>query len=525
MPVAERHTISRSQCRADEWIPHACEQFSQATGWPLRFVPARHRLDRLEKWDDRAQDETVCLTIEVHEAQTVFGRLSLGLPDTEFEDCSFDAVRELAEMFGAMLARNLASARLLETRTNELSTLVNLGLVAPKEDELLSTLKQLLRASLQLTGFRSACFFLLEPRTDELRLRVAHHLESRDIPHPVRSLRDTPPDLEALLDGQVTVLRKGPYGRPDWLPSDVSLGLCLPVQANAGPMGTLWLFDRRLRSFADRELPILESLCVQMALILERVVLQRESATQKRLQQDLRTLADARRDQSPIQTMCCGKIDVAWRASSRYEIGGDLCTSASMTDHELAVMIGDATGDGLTAAMTMTAAHGAIEALLANPGDETPRMNEVLTQVSHAVVRTCRLQHFMSLLLGTINSRTLMLTYSNAGHPSPLLIRGNEVISLEERGILLGVTEDAEYSEATCVLQPKDVVIFFSDGISEARNRQREFFGTEGILKSIRVVDGIEAATIVQRIWTRLESFAAPGEADDRSLMCVVVGD
>ena len=530
MAFAERHTISSFQHRADEWIPDACDKFSQATGWPLSFIPARHRLDRLKHRDGFGLDEANCWTIEVSVAQTIFGRLSLGLPVVEFEDRSFAAVRELAELFGEMLARNLASARLLETQTNELSTLVELGLNAPKETELLSTLKQLLRASLQLTGFRSACFFLLEPRTDELRLRVSHHLESREVPYPVRTLKDAPPDLEALLDGHVTVLRRGPYGQPDWLPKDVSLGLCLPVQATSGPMGTLWLFDRRLRSFADRELPVLEALCLQMALILERVVLQRENATQKRLQQDLRTLANARRDQSPIQTLRCGQIDVAWRVSSRYEIGGDLCAVRSRSDHELAVMIGDATGDGLTAAMTMTAAHGAIEALLSVCEGESPSMNSVLTQVSHAVVRTCRLQHFMSLLLGTINSHTLTLTYSNAGHPSPLLLRGGEFYSLDERGILLGVIEDAVYSEAICVLQPRDIVIFFSDGISEARNRKREFFGTDGILESICDVVGVEttlvdAATIVQQIWTRLESFAVPGEADDRSLMCVVVGD
>ena len=130
----------------------------------------------------------------------------------------------------------------------------------------------------------------------------------------------------------------------------------------------------------------------------------------------------------------------------------------------------------------------------------------------------------MSLLLGNIDSHSLTLTYCNAGHPSPLLIRGAEVFSLEERGILLGVIEDADYSEATCVLQPNDIVILFSDGISEARNRHREFFGTEGILKAIHTNSRADAASIIRQIWTRLEAFAAPGEADDRSLMCIVVG-
>ena len=521
MPVAERHTIGRSHRRENEWIPVACEHFSQATGWRLRFVSAKHRF---EQRDEAEFIESACWTIDVRETQTVFGRLVLNLPDSEFDDRSFEAVCELAELFGEMLARNLSLERSLETRTTELSVLAELGLAAPKETELFTTLKQLLRASLQLTGFRSACFFLLEPRADELQLRVSHHLEPREVPCPVRSLKDAPPDLDALLEGHTSVLRSGPYGQPAWLPTDVSFGLCLPVQSASGPMGTLWMFDRPIRPHADRELPVLEALCTQMGLILERVVLQRESATQKRVQQDLRTLADARRDLAPIQSIKQGPIEIAWISSSRYEIGGDLCTTTKLSDHKLAVMIGDATGDGLTAAMTMTAAHGAIEAILSKCSNDIPRMNSVLTQVGHAVVRTCRLQHFMSLMLGAVDCHNLTLTYSNAGHPSPLLIRENEVLSLEERGILLGVTEDAEYSETTFALRPNDVLVFFSDGISEARNRQREFFGTHSILQAVRAVPHIEASSIAQKIWTRLESFAAPGEADDRSLMCLVVG-
>lgn len=522
MPVAERQAIRRPQRRAAEWIPLVCEQFSQATGWRLRFVSERLRLDQPGEVEFFGSP---CWTSEVRGAQGIVGNLVLDLPESEFEDRSFAAVCELAELFGEMIARNLSLERSLEARMNELSVLAQLGLVVPEEAALQTTLKQLLRVALQLTGFRSAVFFLLEPRTDELRLRVAHHLEPREVPCPIRSLKQAPPDLEALLEGQASVLSRGPYGQPEWLPHDVSFGLCLPVQTASGPLGTLWLFDRRMRPHANCELPVLQALCAQLALILERVVLQRESATQKRVQQDLRTLADARRVQAPLQSMKHGGVEIAWMSSSRYEIGGDLCATKRISERQLAVMIGDATGDGLTAAMTMTAAHGAIEAILSNGPSNVPRMNSVLTQVGHAVARTCRLQHFMSLLLGTIDCQDLTVTYCNAGHPSPLLIRGDDVQFLENRGILLGVTDDAEYSESICKLLPRDILVFFSDGISEARNRQREFFGTHGVIDAARSVTQFAATRIVKQIWSRLESFAAAGEADDRSLMCVVVGE
>ncbi|HLQ45084.1 MAG TPA: GAF domain-containing protein, partial [Planctomycetaceae bacterium] len=351
MPVTERTQITRPACRANEWISAACEQFSRATGWPLRFVAARRRGERPERHDLGSE----CWWVEVRDGQKIVGRLSLGLPDGETGDHSFAAVRELAELVADLLGKNFDALRMLDSRTHELSTLVELGSSAPKEDELLGTLKQLLRASLQLTGFQSACFLLLDPRTDELRLRVAHHVAPRDVPRPVRSLRENPPDLEALMEGGYALSWVDSFGQAGWLPRDVSSGLCLPVQTGSGPLGTLWLFDRRLRQLNECEQHVLESLCSQMALILERVVVRQDRTTQRRIQQDLQCLADARRGQTPVQTLRHHGLQVAWRSSSRFEVGGDLCESLSLSDHELAVMIGDATGDGFSAAMTMTA--------------------------------------------------------------------------------------------------------------------------------------------------------------------------
>lgn len=521
MPVIEREPITRPVCRGDEWVSVACEQFSRATGWPLRFVAARRRGERPEQ----PNIDSECWSVEVRDRQKLCGRLSLGQPDDDASAHSFAAACEMAELVAELVAKNLATSRTLESRTRELSVLMDMGLSAPQDDQLLGMLKQMLRASLQLTGFRSACFFLLDPRADELRLRVAHHLEPREMPRPVRALRDAPPDLEALLDGRCEMVRNDSAWQADWLPPDAALGLCLPVQADSGPLGTLWLFDRRQREPNEREQHILDSLCSQIALILERVVSRHENTTQQRLRQDLHRLAEARRGEAPIRILHGRGLEVAWRSSSRFEIGGDLCEALSLSDQGMAVIVGDATGDGLTAALTMTAAHGAIEALLAGSRMATQRTDDVLTQVNHAVVRTCRLQHFMSLLVGTLDTGSMTLTYSNAGHPSPLLVRGTEVIPLDQRGLLLGVVEDAEYSEATVSLQPNDILVLFSDGITEARNPHRDFFGSEGILKALAANRSaeVDAATLVRQIWSRLESFAAPGEADDRSLMAIVV--
>ena len=121
-------------------------------------------------------------------------------------------------------------------------------------------------------------------------MRATHRLESRDVPQPIRSLRDEPPDLQVLSSGTRIVLQRGDPQSDAWLPADASIGFCLPVQASCGVLGTLWFFDRRQRCIEPREKQLLDSLSAQIASVLERGAMQRESTRHERLRHELLSL-------------------------------------------------------------------------------------------------------------------------------------------------------------------------------------------------------------------------------------------
>lgn len=511
--IATSQPLSEHRRRNDEWVPEVCAQFSDATGWPLRFVPASHF-----DLQPHSADES-CWTAEVRDGKQVIGQLRLDLAHESRNDRAFPAVSQLSGLMAELLEQVFTTKRHLETGTQELQTLVSMGLTVPEGPEILSAIQQLLRVGLQLTGFRSACLFLIDPLRHELRLRATHHLESRNVPQPTRSLQAEPPDLQVLLSGLRTELRRSDSLSDEWLPSDVALGLCLPVQSGCGVLGTLWFYDRRPRSIDAREKHLLDSVATQMASLLERVALHRETAQHTRLRSELQALTEMDTD-APIKTLQQPNFETTWRVSSRFEIGGDLCEAIELSDHEVAILIGDATGNSVPAAVVMTAVHGALAALMADDRSDARDTAQVLEIVNRSLFRTRRLPHFMSLVYGVLDTQTLQFRYTNAGHPSPLLLRDGETLSLDSRGILLGIVEEAKYPSETIELQPRDVLVCYSDGVSEARSADAKFFGRDGVLRALgQPQEEHDSLTLLNRVWNQQTAFAAPGHGDDRSLL------
>ena len=111
---------------------------------------------------------------------------------------------------------------------------------------------------------------------------------------------------------------------------------------------------------------------------------------------------------------------------------------------------------------------------------------EVLERVNRALHSITPAHQFMSLLYGVIDTRQKVFTYSNAGHPSPILLRDGEPVTLDSHGMLLGVVAEATYGESALPIGAGDTLIAFTDGVSEAMNGKRKMFRSDGIIDVLR---------------------------------------
>jgi sigma-B regulation protein RsbU (phosphoserine phosphatase) len=504
------------------WIHDVCQNFSEAAGWELKFIPTGG--GRTEDIETRLRaDPESCWFTEISDGQAPVGFLQLILPADVRNKQSLSSIGDLADAFAQLINRLATAGRSLESRTDEVTTLVDLGRSIPTEQNLVDAIDRLLQGAIHLTSFRASAFFLLDASTERLKLRARAHREPHTIPAAIRSLAENPPDLGALLRRRTVLGGDEINQSAAWLPPGTATAVCLAVESDAGPIGTLWVYDRRRREPSDREMHVLESISVQIATVLERVVLLRESEAQHRLQRDLQLASQCQSFDVVTSLAADSGIEAAVRSTSRFEIGGDLCELISVDSGRTVLSIGDASGHGISASIVMSAVRGAVRALGLDPRTILPAEG-VLERVNRALYSITPAHQFMSLLYGVIDARQKVLTYSNAGHPSPLLMRDGGEILLDSHGMLLGVLADATYGCSVMPISSGDTLIAFTDGVSEAMNGKRKMFRSDGIIEVLQAHPGASPPVILEAIWSHLETHL-DGSAghDDRSLMVIRV--
>lgn len=495
-------------------IPRLCRQFSQATGWQLRFLPAGDP-EQIAISPAESDDDLCCWSTEITDGVETTGCLRLDPPERGQPETPFVLATDLAEGLAEMLGKLAAMQRRLEMRSRDVSVLVDSKPPTQPHDTVAWALGHLLKAAVRLTNSRAAAFFLLSSDTNRLTLRAAQHIESTAVPHPVRELVATTPDLRALARQPVRFVTESAVTN-EWLPDSCRAGLCVPVQSNEIPVGTLWLFDRRSHVYSHREEQVATAIAVQVAGILERVTPSRENETWKRIEREVRVAAEGQWQLTPTSLPTDPRYEIAARCENCFELGGDLCELFAIDPDRLAIAIGDASGNSIPAAMIMAAVRGAVRT---HPASES-NLQTLLEQTNRMLCDITRSHQFMSLFQGVVNLRQRRLTYANAGHPNPLLIRNGRLVPLTSHGMLLGVVKEAPYATATVDLLPDDLLILYSDGISEARNSSRQMFRAEGIIAAVNACRSPVADDVLHAIWSAVAARTDPAAApDDRTVM------
>lgn len=500
-----------------ELIPGICRRFSQIAGWRLTYIP---------KTDDHCKtrpalgtdgETTACWTGEVHDGQEVAGFVSLE-PGAGHPDIPLVQAIDLAEMVVDMLSRLTSAGRHLETGDHHISTLVQLGMAVPAQEDLAWALSQVLKAAVQLTSSRSAAFFLLNGDTTRLKLRAVHQVRGDQIPLAERDLATSFNDLQALAGVPCAMHREEP-GEHAFVPHDTRAALCVAVESQTMPLGTLWVYDRRVREFHDRDRHVLQSVASQIAAVLERVALLRSSEKQDRISRELKVVSDAE-PHAHAELISDARYELAARCSSCHEIGGDLCDLIALDTDQVAIAVGDAAGNSIPAAMIMSAVRGALRM---HPGNAR-ELPDTMARLNNALYSLTQSQKFMSLCYGIYNASLRTFAYCNAGHPAPLLVRGANCTTLESHGLLLGVMPDAGYSESIAQLEAGDLLVCFTDGISEAHSGAQAMFRPEGIASAVLSSQRGTAQEVLRTVWNRVEMHIAGGEpADDRTLLVLRV--
>ena len=251
-----------------------------------------------------------------------------------------------------------------------------------------------------------------------------------------------------------------------------------------------------------------EQLLVSM---LEQRKVQDEMHTAKAIQRGLLPKEDAL-ELMPEEVKIFGWLQTA------KEIGGDLYDYI-YRDGKLIFCIGDVSGKGLPAALYMTAVISAFRVESAH--SDSPA--EIVSQMNNSFVRYNSDCMFVTMIVGILDLATGILTYTNAGHNLPVLIKKDcsSFIPLP-KGTPVGFFEGAEYTELTLQLAPGEAIMLYTDGLTEAQDANGELFGDKRLIDSCNALIGKTVPEIVNCMNDRLSAFAGAAEqSDDITMLCI----
>jgi serine phosphatase RsbU (regulator of sigma subunit) len=168
-----------------------------------------------------------------------------------------------------------------------------------------------------------------------------------------------------------------------------------------------------------------------------------------------------------------------WQISPLYqpakEVGGDFYDFHPLSGGRLGLVVGDATGKGVPAALVMSTTCGMLRAVSQASDSSSP--GEMLRRVNEALVPSIPANMFVTCFYAILDPKSGSLSYANAGHDLPYLWHGCDCEELRARGMPLGLMPEMSYEEKEIVLDTGEGVLFYSDGLVEAHNPEGEMFG------------------------------------------------
>jgi sigma-B regulation protein RsbU (phosphoserine phosphatase) len=208
---------------------------------------------------------------------------------------------------------------------------------------------------------------------------------------------------------------------------------------------------------------------------------------------------------------------VAWQPART--VGGDYFDVLRFSDQHTAFCVADVAGKGMPAALLMSN----VQAVLKSFASETFAPSDLCARVNRVMCDNIALNKFISCFYALLDTRSRKLTYANAGHCPPMLVRDGSCLRLKEGGPVLGVFPNRAYQQDEIELRAGDCLVLFTDGVTEARNVAGEEFGEERLQQLLTNGRHLSATAMRERIMKAVIEFSGGNLEDDVTLMVVKV--
>jgi serine phosphatase RsbU (regulator of sigma subunit) len=317
-----------------------------------------------------------------------------------------------------------------------------------------------------------------------------------------------------------------PEGQHSMVDLNIKSVLCAPlpaVQLTSGesqpPIGLLYVDSSGFGKLDDPELHAsFEQLSAEAAIAIANARLFKDSEIKKQIERELALAARIQRDLLPPGHLVRGSVELAATTEPCRAIGGDFFEYARMAGDRMAFVLGDVSGKGAGAALLAAVILG----VLGSYAGRNASPAEVVTHLNNTLLNRDLGGKFATLTIGTLSADG-RLEIANAGHnPTYVVRRDGRIDAFDKGGLMVGCFPEMEYDQELLSLAPGDLVVLYSDGVTEAENAEQEFYGEERLAEVLKSCANLSAEEVLERMLKSVHEFVGSyPQADDVTALVV----
>lgn len=301
--------------------------------------------------------------------------------------------------------------------------------------------------------------------------------------------------------------------------SDIRSEVAVPLIVQDKVIGVMDVESDRVGYFTDDHVRTLALLAPQVASSVENARLYAELAQrERRMEEDLAAARELQRVLIPDSSPEIEGMDAAVRLRPAREISGDVYDVFEHKDQQTVIAMGDVSGKGAAAAL-----YGAlVTGLLRTLAPRRRRPAELMRSLNDVLIERKVEARYVTLGVLLWDPRTRQIVMANAGAIPPMICRGTEILKVRAEGVPIGLLEDTSYEEVTVQTQPGDVIVLYSDGITDHMSPSGTEFGRGRLAQVVRTNCGLRPDDLIGKIFAELDRFN-PVAFDDQSIMVMRV--
>jgi sigma-B regulation protein RsbU (phosphoserine phosphatase) len=294
--------------------------------------------------------------------------------------------------------------------------------------------------------------------------------------------------------------------------------MAVPLQTREKIIGIIYVDSPSLqREFTKDDLNLLTVMANVAAIRIEHTRFAEVEQARQLMARDLEQAAEIQQRFLPAVAPPVRGLDVAGHNAPCRTVGGDYYDFFPYGTSRIAMVLGDVSGKGMPASLLMMGLQARVQVLI----EEPKSLGEVMTRLNRITSANCPSNRFITLFFCILDGETGDLTFCNAGHNPPVIVREDGTYDqLKGGGPVLGILPFIEYEEYHEKLNEGDALVIYSDGVTEANNPAGDEFEIEGLAEAVIPHRGQSAATIIGRINKAVATYTAGAPpADDITLI------